>query len=380
MAVKKADNGTWMYDIRHPITKKRRRLKGFPTKAAAERAKAVITEQWFNEKHGTFVDRAAKGVRLILVDELLTEARLLREEYVDYFTHRLRSSAAVAERVSKLLSPTLLIQDFTTVHIQKLIEAQIKAGVTPRSVRTYMSQLQFVLARIKKRNLVLVSWNIPAINVEGISRKEKLRRIWEPSELERLLDVLGNPPEKVSKENWRDAYDFLSIGYLTGMRRTEILLLEWSKILWQWNMMSVRTLKQKGEVYRDIPLSIDLLNLLQCRKDYIERIFGASEPLVFPHYRSSPGAHWIYNTIKAAATLAGVRYGQKGFGIVPHGLRHTAATQMLVDGTDMSTAAEILGNTVETMMKNYAHTTMASKRAAVSRMRLPTTQSERKAA
>ena len=58
----------------------------------------------------------------------------------------------------------------------------------------------------------------------------------------------------------------------------------------------------------------------------------------------------VSKAFAAACATAGL-----GFDVVPHTLRHTAATWMMMAGTDLWEAAGYLGMTVETLERNYGH-------------------------
>ena len=126
----------------------------------------------------------------------------------------------------------------------------------------------------------------------------------------------------------------------------------------------------------------DLRELLLTRREKIWGASGKAETRVFTRWDSTRSVQsgWVYHALKAACAAAGVEYGRGASGVVLHGLRHTAATRMLTGNVDIPTAAEILGNTVATMLESYAHTTAASRNAAVRELSLPSPISLKKAA
>lgn len=367
MGVKKAPNGTWMYDIRHPFTKKRLRPRGFATKADAQLALDLLKEKWRNEKHGTQLNRQVRRVSLNLKRELAIEAELLRLEATDYFTHRLGSTAALIERSLQYIPDELRILELQKSHLEAIANAHLDRGVSPESVRIYLGQLHFAMERIRQRHGQLANWVIPKIKPPEPVKSGKLRRTWTNDELERVLYSLANPPAGVRQpDRWRDVHDVIAIDALTGMRKTEIFLIEWNHISFEMGVLNARTLKRKRVTFREIPMSDALASVLRERRKYIAGKFGLGERFAFPRWQASRNsAQWLYEVLKQAADLAGVEYGQGQFGIVPHGLRHTAATKLLHNGTDLVTAAEILGNSVVTMLNSYSHTTVERKRTAM---------------
>jgi integrase len=367
-----------MYDIRHPHTKKRYRVKGFSTKGEADQARSIILEQWRNEKFGTNTSRASSGIRLVLRDELEYEAKLLREEAVDFFTQSHLKIAQTIDRFAKSVEPTVKITEMRAAHLDNFIKSELSRGLKAKTVETYLVHIKITLKRVQARSgSLLAGWEMPKTIVPGAKNKDgRLRRIWNEEEISKVLYVLSHPEEyhkKIRRNRsgeaaWKDTHDVLSIAALTGARKTEILLLEWGKVYFEWDLLHMRTLKQRreGETYREIPMSSELKELLLARREVIRKRYGVREQGVFPRWKDEGNADWIYRALKQACQVAGVEYGQGELGIVPHGLRHTAATRMLHDGTDIITAAEILGHSPKTMLETYAHATMASKKKAVS--------------
>jgi integrase len=379
MAVKKFDNGTWGYDERHPVTKRRKRVGGFDTRRQADEARSVLMEVWRSQRHGTTVDM--RRVRLNLRGEIEKEIELLDAEAVDYFSQTKAKIAYTLRRYLPLIPAELKVMDFSPEHVEALIRHETRRRVKRSSITTYMTHLRTGLTRIKARNRdLLAGWTIPTA---GVPKKfgattGKLRRVWSPDEVERILSALDRPEEylisgvrrrKTAKtvRHWREARDVLRIAAMTGMRKTEVLTVEIGKIYFEWGIMHVRTLKQRSAepVYREIPLEGELESVIRERIAKVRARHGARERSLFPIFREDENANWLYRSLRQAAEFAGVQYGQGEFGIVPHGLRHTAATRMLANGADLKTAADILGDTVETMMRSYAHTNIESKRRAL---------------
>lgn len=52
-----------------------------------------------------------------------------------------------------------------------------------------------------------------------------------------------------------------------------------------------------------------------------------------------------------------LKFKKLGFDNSIHDLRHTYATMLIADGVDFKTVSNLLGDTVETVMKTYSHFT-----------------------
>lgn len=371
-----------MYDVRHPVTKKRYRVSGFPLKSQADEARSVLMNQFRMEKFGLVEAKVTKiGGGILLRPELELEASLMKEEFESFSDLTKRGTATwIIKTVLPLIPEKLAITNLEVSHLEAISNHELKRGLKPSSVNTRMTAFIGVLKRIKQRHkAALGKWHWPRFSVKGYTAndREKKRRMWTDEEFSRIIEVLSHPelifsddPRKLTREapKWRDVRDHLLISSMTGMRKTEVFLIETSKIFLNWGIMQVRTLKRKDRqiVYREIPLSDDLREVISARLSYLsERSNGRVESRLFPRWRDGNTTEWYYLVLRQAAAAAGVVYGQGKFGVVPHGLRHTAATKMLLGGTDVATAAEILGNTVETMLTSYAHTTFSSKLTAL---------------
>ena len=133
----------------------------------------------------------------------------------------------------------------------------------------------------------------------------------------------------------------------TGMRRGEILNIEWTDIKDGY----IELLKTKTNKARNIPLSSTLKNTLTALPKNNSYIFV------------NPRTHKPYKDIKKSwdkvrkdANIADIRF---------HDLRHTVATRMVAKGIDLLVVKDILGHTmIETTMR-YAHPVPERKKAAI---------------
>lgn len=134
----------------------------------------------------------------------------------------------------------------------------------------------------------------------------------------------------------------LELFYSTGIRLSECRLLEFSAI--DSRTMRILIRKGKGNKDRFVLLSPRCLNTLRSYyKDFRPQryLFEGSTPGVAMHARSIQHA---INELYKSAGLAG-----KGFNV--HTLRHSFATHLLNQGSDLYTVKELLGHSkIETTM------------------------------
>lgn len=134
----------------------------------------------------------------------------------------------------------------------------------------------------------------------------------------------------------------------TGMRRGEILRLEWRDIHSKY--LVVRGANAKSGQTRDIPLNAEAQNIFAKWRSDSDFVFpgGDNAPL------NSIKRSWT--GIRKAPELANVRF---------HDLRHTFATRLLQRGADIKTVSTLLGHADIATTAKYLHATDDSKVAAV---------------
>ena len=219
-----------------------------------------------------------------------------------------------------------------------------------------------------------VKWNLVARNVgsavEPPRAPRKEMRALSVSETHRFLDTCTTEP-------WRTIFHTL---IWTGIRRSELLGLQWNDLDLDMALMTIRrslVRLQNGTYVTDEPKtssgarSLDLapstcLLLKQHRADQ-ERdvellgIPSSQANFVFGHPDGTPRTPSTvtqqFRRIASRAGLSGVRL---------HDLRHTHASLMLQQGTDIKTISTRLGHSsVAFTMDTYAHLLPGMQKAAM---------------
>ncbi len=139
----------------------------------------------------------------------------------------------------------------------------------------------------------------------------------------------------------------------TGMRRGEILNLEWQDIDSASGSILIRD--SKNGQPRHVPMDSTVRDLLS---DYIPTP-GSSH--VFP---GASGGR--LTTVQKAFRAARIRAGMPGLHF--HDLRHTFASHWVMSGGDLYVLKDILGHKSILMTQRYAHLSPTYKRAMVDRM------------
>jgi integrase len=138
----------------------------------------------------------------------------------------------------------------------------------------------------------------------------------------------------------------------TGMRKEEILSLEWEKHIDLKHGFILLDVTKNGE-RREIPINRTLRDTL---KQVVRHI---SSPYVFVDANGNRYKD-IRRSFKSALRKAGI----KDFRF--HDLRHCFASHLVMAGVDLTTVKELLGHKTLTMTLRYAHLAPSHKVKAVS--------------
>lgn len=212
-----------------------------------------------------------------------------------------------------------------------------RASHMPSSTNLFICVIKSIFNKAIKFDLITTS---PAKNIEFCVDKRMEKRIsLTDSEYNALLTAIS-PPET-------NTDTIIYIACKTGMRFSEIMGLTWdcfnekNKTLTidkQYLAHGFSYVKNKYGA-RTIPIPDDLCEVLIKRRE--SDAFTESSRIINCCSCSTSANKRIKSII-----------GDK-FSI--HSLRHTYATRLLAHGVDIRTVSALLGDTTETVMKNYVH-------------------------
>ncbi|MBS0215398.1 MAG: site-specific integrase [Proteobacteria bacterium] len=136
----------------------------------------------------------------------------------------------------------------------------------------------------------------------------------------------------------------------TGLRRGELLSLDWSDINLDAKMLTVRRENAKSGKQRHIPLNAEALAVLKQWRSQVEgrgQVFGIQ----------SLSSSW--ESLLTAAKIGNFRF---------HDMRHHFASRLVMAGVDLNTVRELLGHADLTMTLRYAHLAPEHLAAAVEKL------------
>jgi len=198
--------------------------------------------------------------------------------------------------------------------LAKSFLTQLRAsGYSNASIRSYYAAIKPFLKWLK-------------IELKLKLKKEKrLPRYHARSELDRLIQAIGNRKDSWAKNAERDIL-IVKVLAFTGIRRSELLSLKCQDIA--QGFLFVR--QGKGHRDRVIPLIKSLQGEIA---DYINRHSLAPADRCFPL-----GANRLDRMVRESAAKAGLS------GITPHQLRHAFATWLTERGAEIRKVQELLGH------------------------------------
>ncbi len=255
-------------------------------------------------------------------------------------------------KISKLedLKPHELTSDHIwkyRVFLSRHYPSKTKKPLKKSTQNYYLIALRALMSYFSARDVI----SLPADKIK-LSKDEKERNIkfLNLEQLKKLFSVLD-----ISKTQGLRDRAILETLFSTGMRIAELIALNQEQIKLKPGMKELELgIVGKGGRPRTVYFSehalIGLRGYLETRKD--------KEKALFINYRSQKGAprrltaRSIEKMIKKYALLAGLPITT-----TPHVMRHSFATDLLIQGVDLRTIQEFLGHKNITATQIYTHIT-----------------------
>ncbi len=262
----------------------------------------------------------------------------LAKKYQDYKKPRLKSQKAIDNEAStikmlrKAFGETELNQ-ITTQALEQLQSDMLKAGNLPGTVNRKFDVL---------KNMFTKAGDWDMISEEALKRVRKCKRL--KMENKRLRYLSRDECNDLVNACDTHLKPVVIMALCTGMRRGEILNLEWDKHvdLKHGFLLLTEDLTKNG-TRREIPIDDVLRATLQ----------GITRQLDVPYVFYDPATGKPYSDVKKSFRSACRRAKIRDFRF--HDLRHTFASQMVMSGADIMSVSKLLGHKSLTMTNRYAH-------------------------
>lgn len=182
-----------------------------------------------------------------------------------------------------------------------------------------------------------------AIDIEGVLRPRKERKLPDILSLDEVKNLLNS----FKNEKHRTIFYLI---YSAGLRLGELLTLKVSDI--DSGRMMIRIRQSKGAKDRDIPLAKTCLE--QLRRYY--KVYKPTTYLIEGQNGGQYSASSIRSLLKKAIKDCHINKN-----ITAHSLRHTYATHLLENGTDIRVIQELLGHSSSKTTELYTQVSKVTK-------------------
>ena len=238
----------------------------------------------------------------------------------------------------------LLIELADADLIRDWMESLMDKGNTASTINKKLSALRSFYRFALKRKLV---GKDPAHCITGPKKSKPLPQFLREGEMDNLLDGL-----EWDENNYKDvrARTLLLLFYEAGLRRAELIGLDDGDVDFTANQLKVTGKRNKQRI---IPFGKELaeaLSLYRAARD--EQGEKISDAFFLNDKGDRMTAQQVYNLVRKY--LSEVTSLKKRS---PHVLRHTFATAMLNNGSDLESIKNLLGHESVSTTEIYAHTT-----------------------
>lgn len=232
--------------------------------------------------------------------------------------------------------------------VRRYVETRRTAGRQPGTINRELALLSAALNHARRE----LEWDIPN-PVAGRKLKEPEGRVrWlsraEAAALIRCAED-GRGSEAVA--------EFIRLALNTGMRRGEMLGLEWRRVNLQAGLIHLEARDTKAGRRRSVPLNQEARAVIVRRMAYRAQHCPAS-PWVFCH-PDGTRVQSVRKAFQGACRKAGI----DDFTI--HDLRHTCAAWLVSAGAPLAAIRDLLGHSTVKMTERYAHLAPENVREAV---------------
>ena len=228
-------------------------------------------------------------------------------------------------------------KEVTTAIVRDYLDFLATSGKSASTLNTVYSALKFYFESIMKRSFF--------INIPRSKNKKRLPTVLSKQEINRMLEITSNP-----KHNC-----IISMLYGCGLRVSELVNIKMLDIDLDRKML--RVYKGKGNKDRYVMLPGKLFSILSAQ----DKMKKKDDYLITNGRGGKLTTRSIDKIVKKSADLAGI--SKK---VSPHMLRHSFATHLLEDGTDIRYIQELLGHARLETTQIYTHVASSNLAGIVS--------------
>ncbi len=233
--------------------------------------------------------------------------------------------------------------------VRKFIRSQEEVGRKPATINKQLGLWSAAINFCNKEH----GMQLPnPVKGQKLKEPDGVVRWLTQQEAGRLIDA--------AKVNTEYLAGIISFALHTGVRKGELLSLEWSHVDLTAGLIHLQASNTKSAKSRTVPITIDARRVLD------ERIAFRA--------KNCPRTKWVfcnregnrYVDIKKSFVTARKLAGIKNFRF--HDLRHTFAAWLVTNNVPLIEVRDLLGHSTIRMTERYAHLAPENLRAAVGRL------------
>lgn len=256
--------------------------------------------------------------------------------------YRIWISPVIDQKTLKAISP---------LDLEKIKRNMSKAGRSPRTIHYCLATIRQVFNSAKL--LGIFEGDNPVSKVKKPKVDNKRLRFFNMDEAERLLKNL--------RLRSRQLHDMAILSLHCGLRAGEIFSLTWADVDIERRLLVIRD--SKSGKNRHSFMTTEVAHMLSSTDQ------GADSELIFKN-RNGGKVKEISNAFGRAIKELGFNEDvvDKRYLATFHTLRHTYASWLVENGTDLYTVKELLGHSTLSMTERYAHLSKGRLRQAVEKL------------
>lgn len=303
--------------------------------------------------------------------EALAEMSLgafLDQYYMPVARREKRSWLTDEQRIAKAIKPQLghlPLAVISKADVQAFVDTLVTDGAAPSTIKQYASIVRRAFTLAAETHIdgqQLFTGDNPASRVRIPDVRNRRERFLTAREAKSLIKAAGaqaNP----------DLHDMIVLSLNTGLRLGELLRLHWADVDLVSGFVTVRD-ENHRKPGGSVPLNADAAGIFKLRTAN-----GEPSGLVFPAVGGEGARIDVSHQFRAVADELGLNAGiapeDRQRRVVFHTLRHTFASWLALNGTDIFRIKTLMRHKTIEMTLRYAHLIPDATREAVHNLKPP---------
>ncbi|MEE0237211.1 MAG: tyrosine-type recombinase/integrase [Bacteroidales bacterium] len=297
----------------------------------------------------------------------IRDIRRYSSRTVNIYTDALKNYLRLIHK-SESVDDTVLTASLNRSEIRQYEVALMEEGLSARTVGLHLSALSSFCRYLMKEG-VLKSNPVRLVTKPKVEKRlpvyfrkqameEYFNRISEQEDLQDLETFKTGWDTESGQELYEKRLSrlIISLLYNLGLRRAELISLTVGSIDFGRNIVKVTG---KGDKMREIPLIASLCKEISLYLEAVETVCGGKrslkEPLLITYKGKSLYPAYVDRVVKSELSDVKGITGRKS----PHVLRHSLATELLNEDTNIHSIKEMLGHSSLAATQVYTHTDIA---------------------